>query len=334
MKKRWIWLLVCLVLLFVSAAAAETSPNGADALLFRLSSRAVEANEASSSGKSGSLKPDLDTWKKELTNLRIVKRGRYTFKRIGSRYGIDHLVPNEKGLGSLYISGSEEFNRSQFKKLAKTLRKEAGKREIWVIDLRRESHVIMGDVAVCWEVGRNAGNPGLSAKEIEADEKTRFTPYVGKKLKIKNTTKKLGKVYTERELVEAAGFQYYRLPLQDHVWPKASEIDRFIRFVKGLDQNKVWLHFHCRLGKGRTATMMVLYDKMKNPDVPIEEIAVRQARLGGSYLLYTDDNPENWKSKLYAKKARMTLLLGQYVEENWRSGYQVSWSSWLKKNDP
>ena len=312
--------LVCLAVLFASTAPAET----------------VSGQNAENQALTGSLLLDQERWNKDLTNLRIEKTGCYTFGESSKKYGINDIIPNEQGLGDLYISGSEDFSPFQFEKLAETLRKEAGDREIWVIDLRRESHVMMGDVPVSWKVGHNEGNPGLTAEEIEADEKTRFTPFVGQTLQTGRRQKEsaeLGKVLTEREMVEAARFRYYRLPLQDHVWPQPEEIDEFIRFVNGLDTDKVWLHFHCKAGKGRTAIMMILYDKMRNPDIPITDIAVRQARLGGGYPLYPGNSQDGWKAPLHAEKARMTPLLGRYVEENHQSGYRTSWSDWIKMNE-
>lgn len=53
--------------------------------------------------------------------------------------------------------------------------------------------------------------------------------------------------------------------------------------------------------------MMVIYDMMMNPDVPMLDIAVRQAMLGGSYALYTEDS-DSYKAPLYREKASMTPL--------------------------
>ena len=306
--------------------------------LFLLPGSLSPAEESAAGGDvpAGSLQLDTRTWNQDLHNLRLLKEGRYVFRQGNSRYGLEGIVPNEQGLGNLYISGSEEFSLPQFLVLAETLRAEADGREIWIIDLRRESHAMMGSVPVFWNVGHNEGNRDLSAEQIEKDEVARFAPLVGQTLKTGrhgNREIPLTGLLTEKELVESAGFRYYRLPITDHTWPRPEQIDEFIRFAKELDPDQVWLHFHCRAGQGRTGIMMILYDKMRNPDIPITDIAVRQAKLGAGYPLYVGDS-DGWEAPLYAEKARMTPLLGRYVEENWRSGFQVSWSDWLKEHDP
>jgi hypothetical protein len=47
--------------------------------------------------------------------------------------------------------------------------------------------------------------------------------------------------------------------------------------------------------------MMTLYDMMINPDVPMEDIVVRQTLLGGSYPLYTGDS-DSYKAPYYEKR--------------------------------
>lgn len=46
-----------------------------------------------------------------------------------------------------------------------------------------------------------------------------------------------------------------------------------------------WFHFHCGGGKGRTGTFMMLYDRMKNPEVSDKDIMYRHAQMGASYPL-------------------------------------------------
>jgi hypothetical protein len=95
---------------------------------------------------------------------------------------------------------------------------------------------------------------------------------------------------------------------------------------------KSWLHFHCHAGTGRTGIFMMLYDKMKNPSVPMKDIVIRQTLTGSEYPLYSSSS-NSFHGVLNAEKARMTPLLFRYVEENCDSGYAVSWSEWLEAND-
>ena len=63
-------------------------------------------------------------------------------------------------------------------------------------------------------------------------------------------------------------------------------------------------------------------------DVAMEDIAIRQTMLGGSYPLYTEDS-DSYKVPLYAVKARMTPLFYAYVQQAHAGGFSVLWSDWL-----
>ena len=134
---------------------------------------------------------------------------------------------------------------------------------------------------------------------------------------------------TEKELVESRGFHYIRIPVTDHTWPEPEQVDEFVDFVRGTDMDGVWLHFHCHAGKGRTGLFTMMYDKMKNPDVPMMDIIVRQTLLGGTYPLYTEAS-DSYKRPVNEEKARMTELFFRYVDENIDSNYAISWSEWLR----
>ena len=84
--------------------------------------------------------------------------------------------------------------------------------------------------------------------------------------------------------------------------------------MKSIDPEKAWLHFHCMAGRGRTGVMMMLYDMMRNPDVPMMDIVVRQAMTGSGYALYTEDS-DSYKVPLYEEKAGMTPLFYEYVQQ-------------------
>ncbi|MBR1709763.1 MAG: dual specificity protein phosphatase family protein, partial [Clostridia bacterium] len=206
-----------------------------------------------------------------------------------------------------------------------------GKRVI-IIDLRQESHGFVNGIPISWYGLHNWANVGMSLEEIERDEQERFEPMVGTVIKaygtkepVKETEIHVEHFMTERELVESEGFEYFRLPIQDHTWPAPDTLDTFIEFVK--DKDDVWLHFHCQAGKGRTGILMMVYDMMKNPQLAMEDIVVRQTMLGGSYPLYTEDN---YKAPYYAEKARMTPLFYEYVHA---VNYEVSWSEWLSEKE-
>ena len=247
--------------------------------------------------------------------------------------------PSREGLDKLHISASAEFSRAEWERLWPVLRQKAAG-PIYVVDLRQESHGYFNGVAVSWCGKRNWGNVGKSPREVLRDEQKRLTEAKGKKVQVEfepktqpkeNISLEVRDVMTEKELVEQSGARYFRLTDTDHVWPADENIDKFIDFVKKLPDD-AWLHFHCRAGKGRTTSYMAMYDMMRNPQVPCEDIISRQYLLGGAYLAFELQNPQpsQWRAKYYQEKAQMIRMFYQYVQENHQSNFKVKWSKWLK----
>ena len=138
---------------------------------------------------------------------------------------------------------------------------------------------------------------------------------------------------SEKQLVEDSGIHYVRIPSQDHCWPAPECVDQFIGLIKQMGIDNLWMHIHCHAGKGRTGSFLVMYDKMKNPDVPMKDIVIRQTMLGSSYMLYATDDSDNWKAPLYAEKVEMTYKFEEYVNENKDTNYALPWSEWLKQQE-
>jgi len=269
----------------------------------------------------------------ELANLRLLTAGRYTLKPLSSRYGVDpDYTPSLEGMDSLHISGSVEFSEQQFRALAATLRECADGDPIYIVDLRQESHALVNGTSVSLYASGNAANKGMSTAQVEADERQRFGSMPGTTLVAysgrDNTPRTIEVVscMTERELVQNEGIGYLRLAATDHLWPDANLVDDFIDFVKGVDMNHVWLHFHCLAGLGRTGIFMCIYDMMKNPGVPLEDIVARQAMTGAEYLLQSSGNALS----IEEDKSKMIRLAYQYIQENRATNYQVRWSDWVE----
>jgi hypothetical protein len=285
----------------------------------------------------------LNAWKDELDNVRLLADQRYKFKKVNPKYRFDpDYKPSTEGLDTLCISGSAQFSGPQFRRLASVLRKCAKGKDIYVIDLRQESHVLVNEgIPLSWYGSHNWANEGKTLKEIEADEAERFGAMIGRTINayarkddtpVAQMAINIKSVMTEKELVESEAFKYVRIPVQDHIWPPAEDIDAFISFVNRIGPGQAWLHFHCHAGKGRTSIMMIIYDMMRNPGVPMKDIAVRQTMVGGSYPLYTEKSG-SYKVPLYEEKARMLPLIYEYVQENRKTNYKVPWSLWLKKTE-
>ncbi len=285
---------------------------------------------------------DPSYWTQEVKNLRIVSGDRFRFGEADPKYGIDpSFVPSSEGLDTLCVSASAQYGKDQFLALADILEEAAGGREIWVFDLRRECHALLDGIPFSIYALHNHSNLALDAAEVEEAEATLFDAMPGTEITACPKTDdapgeavsyRITDFLTERELVEKRGFHYVRVPVTDHSWPEPEQVDAFVAFVKDADPEGTWLHFHCHAGKGRTVLFMIMYDKMRNPEVPMEDIVIRQTLMGGTYPFYLGD-PDSYKAPYYAEKARMTRLFFRYVDENISSGYAVPWSEWLRTAD-
>ena len=286
----------------------------------------------------------MDAWQNPLKNLRFLTEGAYTLKpvdaEIAEASGIDpDYMPDTKGMDTLNISGSAVFSENHFRDLAERLRELAEGKEIYVVDCRIEDHSLVNGISVSWYGDRNWANMGMTLAEAEEDERRRFGALEGSVItvyQVSDNTKgesvemEVETVMSEKELVENEGFHYLRLPCQDHSWPYEEAVDQFISFVQTLDMDQVWLHFHCHAGKSRTAIFMAIYDMMKNPDVPFEDIMLRHAMTGSNYLPYAD--PESDIAEVYELRAKRIRQVYEYLQEM-DGNYTIPWSEWIANKE-
>lgn len=78
---------------------------------------------------------------------------------------------------------------------------------------------------------------------------------------------------------------------------------------------------------------MIFYDMMRNPGLPLKDIAYRQCLLGGNYLLYDGSAPgeDPVKAELCAEKAQMIALFYDYIQANHATAYQTRWGEWKRQ---
>ena len=309
------------LLLLVSAAAAETDFEP----FFRFDN-------------------GLNAWRDPLKNVRFLTRGAYTLTPmkadLAEQFGLDpDYLPDTKGMDTLNISGSAEFSENHFRELAKGLRELANGKEIYIIDCRIEGHSLLNGISVSWYGDRNWAYKGMTLAEAEADERERFSALEGSVVTVYEVSDNargasveidVSTVMSERELVESEGFHYLRLACQDHGWPDEEAVDQFLSFVQTLDKDQVWLHFHCHAGKSRTAIFMEIYDMIKNPDVSFEDIMLRHAMTGSSYIPYAD--PESDIADVYAKRAKRIRQIYDYLQEMGADS-TIPWSEWIANKE-
>lgn len=248
----------------------------------------------------------------------------------------DANLPTRKGLDTLHISGSSQPSEKQFAQIANTLRTKTDG-PIYIVDLRQETHLFVNGIPVSHYGKRNWGNVGKSQQRIINEERNYASELVNTTLPIATLDENkeasseqsitVTAAKTEETVAKELGLRYVRLTATDHTWPDEASIDRFIAFYKTLPKN-AWLHFHCEAGKGRTTAFMAMYDMMKNPSVPLADILERQHLIGGNQVINTSSK-DSWKTPYYEEKAVMINKFYRYVQQNYHTGFQLSWSEWL-----
>lgn len=243
---------------------------------------------------------------------------------------------NHEGLEKLHASASGQPSLEGIAFLYEQLSTIASQNaEIYLLDLRQESHGFADNFPVSWYTEKNRGNFYVDPSEVEDIEieqlknlrgnLTEFVP-LGNADKKLFQAKKFSpqKTSTEREIATAAGFKYIRFAATDMIFPAPQVVDEFLNFVKNLPENS-WLHFHCQAGHGRTTTFLVFYDILKNPELSLEEICKRQYYLGGSNLLEKSDGTDFYANAQNSRAALIKLFY-QYAHKNsgetWTEFYQ------------
>lgn len=93
-------------------------------------------------------------------------------------------------------------------------------------------------------------------------------------------------IKTERQAMRELGVRYVRIPIPDHRRPRDGEVQALIDLFRRYP--KTWLHFHCKMGKGRTTTAMIMRDIFLNAHlVSLRDIMLRNYVISGVNL-------ENW----------------------------------------
>lgn len=250
------------------------------------------------------------------------------------------ISPARNGLDSLRISASAQPAYGALPALYAKLRAAAGEGEVWLVDLRQESHGYVNHAyPVSWHKERNWANYRMTAAQVERDEIGRLAALMGSRATfepmgrydtahLEAATLDIHSVTTEKEAAERSGFKYFRIAATDQAAPSDNAIDDFVRFVISLPPN-AWLHFHCHAGHGRTTTFMVFYDIMKNPGVPLETIVARQYALGGTNL-FAPAEGDDWRATERRNRANIVRAFYEYAKETRADGFRTAWSRWKR----
>jgi hypothetical protein len=194
-----------------------------------------------------------------------------------------------------------------------------GTRNLFLVDLREETHGFLDGKAASWYADNDFGNVGQSPGLIERDEEARLGALAGETVQIFKITNDpgdnrcqqrmmptccsevaVGTAATERQAfheqkIGPSTVQYVRIPVTDHCGPSECALARLRDCVPvSTDPADAWVHFHCHGGDGRTTTFLALYDmlcwKHSNDPFPpggLDAFASRQRQLF-SYSLKPD----------------------------------------------
>jgi len=134
-------------------------------------------------------------------------------------------------------------------------------------------------------------------------------------------------VSPESELIKKYGFEYENIKIDSKVRTPDEAVDAFVTFVDTLPDN-VWVHFHCRLGKGRTSMMLIMFDTMKNaPKVALKDIVKRQHLLGSENLFNTVARSRGtYYSSTLTKRKQFIEAFYDFICQR-KAGIQ-KWSEW------
>ncbi|QDK37095.1 tyrosine-protein phosphatase [Bdellovibrio sp. NC01] len=225
---------------------------------------------------------------------------------------------------ALHMSGSSMFNPKNVKELAKPAKKM--KAPLYIFDLRQESHGFINDKPVTWQAPNDWANADLTHTEVLQRER-RLLLDTGIGTKFAGQT--VQSIETEESVVRSRGYEYVRLTVTDHLRPDDGEVDRFIEAVRALPE-KNWVHFHCRAGKGRTTTFMVMYDMLRNAKTDsLEDIVNRNAKLSDEYDVLDVPAQDNWKYQYQKERAQFIRDFYNYAKAH-PNGSDVLWTDWTK----
>jgi len=216
------------------------------------------------------------------------------------------------------ISGSSQF--SDINKLTTLI----SDKNVIVCDLRSEPHIfITGKTeedqiisgSVYWYIDENKLTAELSLIEFNEWLKKSITElpkiveiYTDKSL-TSHIRVKLIKIETEEKLVKLVGWGYFQIRIVDHHPPKLEQINDLIRLIKFIPKD-TRIHFHCAGGKGRTSTIMMLYDILHNAEHnQLNDIIDRHLKLGGADICIPSVNI----NRIHLSEQKCKLLSDIYI---------------------
>jgi hypothetical protein len=135
-------------------------------------------------------------------------------------------------------------------------------------------------------------------------------------------------VTSEPDMAKSYGYDYRNIKIDSKALTTDKAVDEFVAFVDTLPPD-TWVHFHCRLGKGRTSMMLVMFDTMRNaPQVALKDIIKRQRILGSENLANTiSKKGGTYTSETLTNRKRFIESFYDFICQRKAGGIQ-RWSEW------
>ncbi|MGB0935422.1 MAG: tyrosine-protein phosphatase [Alphaproteobacteria bacterium] len=255
--------------------------------------------------------------------------------------------PTRQGLKDLRIMGCAQYTEQQLINLKNQL---ADQGPIYIVDLRQEAHVFVDGIPISKNVHVNmverwftddvsAAREQALLSDLQSQESITYEEIEKKdNSTIKETTThtvKPMRIESPQQLVERHGMHYVRFYITNHHMPSNHVIDQLIQFLDTVPEHAT-IVFHCRGGKGRTTTAMVLVDIIENGDtVSLDDIIARQYLLGQTNLVNhggripVPQTCANSHWKFISSTERYMFLKAFYAFRNSPKFGKETWSQWI-----
>ena len=225
------------------------------------------------------------------------------------------IVPNYHGIAGMV--GSAQFNEAGLAAIVSKIQAYHPKKKIWLVDLRQETHFFANGQPLSFYGYHNSANIKKSSEQILQEEAKIIAEFrqksdlvtvnlvVEKKngeiTKTRPIPMNLKNSQSEEALAKQHGLYYKRFFITDHKAPTPEAQKELTTFINNLDADD-WVIAHCRGGKGRTTTFMILTailkDRQQHQKDPsfkvksVQEYIEEQISLGGTNLFNTHDSDD------------------------------------------
>lgn len=235
---------------------------------------------------------------------------------------------NREGLSDLNAYGSGVINYRFFKKyFAETIKPTGG--ELYIVNLLNQDVYYYNDRPLRWYglgfVSNNLGK-NLHQKKIFRNAHKGLIRLVYGTPPIND----ISQLQTERSILSELGIKYFLFPYGNDGWLNNEQfLENTIHFFESIPDHG-HLYIHCQHGRGRTTTVLVLYDIFKNAKkMPLKDITDRQYCLGREDLMNTILWPKGtWTQEALDARKELVEKFYEYMTDSQGYGYQ-SWSRWV-----